>query len=282
VAATFVGLVFLMVTVLWFVEDCEEWWQWLVTAALALCVVAGALTGIARTAGGLLSEAGAGWVGMLLGRAGGASTHQAGPRALADAAVLVLCVVAGLALFRLGAARGELHWALEGLLLALAGVLFGLLPLVPRLSFLRSRRAGKVRGGGSPPAEDDPLVIFVLATCLGLGLSMGVSQGFASVRGRAPREVSLDAWAEGTLVDRPGLPYLRRVTLPLPAVSGPGELRLELELVGCAARLAGARAPLEPGQRSVELQPHHADVTLEPTSQEPATYRLRLVAGGPR
>lgn len=274
VAVTFVGLVLLMASVTWFVEDVEEWWQALVAAALAVAIAAGALTAIGATAGGLLAEAAAGWAGLLRRRAPQAVARDAGPRAAADLVVAAACAAGGALAFRAGAAAGEVHWSVEGLLLVVAGGLFGLGPLVPRAALLLARRRGrpwKVQDDGAGAA--DALIGAALAACLGVGLSMGVADAFASVRRRPPGPLAPGVALEGRLVDRPGLPWPRRASLELPPVQGPG-VRLALELTGCAARLEPG-GPVGPG--TVELRPGQARLVLEPTSDAPAAWRVRLL-----
>jgi hypothetical protein len=185
VAATFVGLVLLSACCLWFVEDVEEWWQALVAGALALALAGLLLWGIAASAGAHLADAAAGWAGLALRRAPRSFSRAAGARALADLLAFAACAAGGLLAFRAGAVRGELHWSIQGLLLVVAGGLFGLVPLAPRLALLRARRAGrawKVVDGDA--TRDDALVAPILAACLGVGLSMGVTDAVAVVRAR--------------------------------------------------------------------------------------------------
>lgn len=185
VAATFVGLVLLSACCLWFVEDVEEWWQALVAGALALGIGALALVGIAASAGAHLADAAAGWAGLALRRAPRSFSRAVGPRALADLLAFAVCAAGGLLAFRAGVVHGELHWSIQGLLLVVAGGLFGLVPLAPRLALLRARRAGRAwKVTDEDAARDDALVAPILAACLGVGLSMGVTDAVAAVRAR--------------------------------------------------------------------------------------------------
>jgi hypothetical protein len=113
-----------------------------------------------------------GWVGLLSGEvpprfAKGAPNAA---KAAAHAVVLVGLLGAGAALFAAGVAQVELQRAIEGLLLALAALVYGLGPLIPRLVYWRRHAAATHH-----EAEDkNPrAAIFMMLAVLGLGLAMG-------------------------------------------------------------------------------------------------------------
>ncbi len=199
------------------VEESSEWWNWPIAFGLALTVTGVALFLIGGAAVYTCVEAALGWTGMLAGYRPEGFDRRAGnrTRAIADLMLFVLCGYLGLRLFRHGAAEGALNWAIEGLFFAGAGVVFGLLPLVPRLYFELSRKGRgaprqprRERGAKRAQAESgddkldrklgDGVVVLVGLAALGIGLSMAVTNTTATLRMRDGRAtLAYGDWADG-------------------------------------------------------------------------------------
>lgn len=113
-----------------------------------------------------------GWVGLLSGEvpprfAKGAPNAA---KAAAHAVVLVGLLGAGAALLQAGVAQVELKRAIQGLLLALAALVYGLAPLIPRLVYWRRHAAAT---HDEPEDKNPRAAIFMILAVLGLGLAMG-------------------------------------------------------------------------------------------------------------
>lgn len=276
IVATTFSLVWLM-SLVTSVAEATEALEVVVNVVLSLVTGVIALGVIGYTAGFVLETTAAGWVGLFTRQVPrpytGRSYNQT--RAIADLVVLVLCVVLGLLLFRHGAAKGYLHWALQGLLLIVAGGVFGLLPLVPRVGIALARR--RMKGWRVVDHEDnEKLLVFVLATMLGVGLSMGVTSAIGAVRARgAKRTVAVGALVEGVVVGRGGSSWPEQVELTLPEAR---TARVELRLLqGCVAALLN-----EHGQVRQKI-PESRDAALSfqvPQDRQPQSYRLRISPTG--
>ena len=182
-----------------------------------------------------------GWVGLLSGEvpprfAKGAPNAA---KAAAHAVVLVGLLGAGAALFAVGVAQVELQRAIEGLLLGLAGLVYGLGPLIPRLVYWR-RHAPATH---QEPEEKNPrAAIFMMLAVLGLGLAMGADTVAWHVRARGGHVVlPYGDWVEGFHTGEGAGP----VTLELrPRRAG----LVRVESYGCRVSdlRTSAGAPVEP------------------------------------
>ncbi len=249
------------------VDSIEAWWHPPLSLGLALGISLFALAGVYAAVDATLSRAAAGWLGMLAGRpAPGFSPGDSnGARALASLSLLLFCTVTGVMLFRHGAGAGAVNWAIEGLFLVAAGLVLGLVPIIPRLYFMRrhasygrgrksagaSRRRGKRNAGArfrftrERDSGDSRVSLFACLAILGIGLSMAVAGTVASLRLRDGRAaLAYGDWAEGCV--EPGGDSFScasdvRLTL-IPAY----DRRLRIEPIGCPIELHtsdGAVAP---------------------------------------
>lgn len=213
------------------------WWQIIISYGLALAVAGLAMGLVLVLVGAHVAATAEAWTALIAGSE--PPRGEAGPGVLAVANLLTwgLTTWAGVARYQAGVHNVELGWAVQGMLLGLAGVVFGLLPAIPRLvtALRRSGAAGdgdpggasgrRPGGRGAPRgarwggasaaggagqsaagrarrAAGEGAAVFVTLAALGLGLSMAVAEVAPALRFRgAERPIPYGDWADGCVDD---------------------------------------------------------------------------------
>jgi len=246
------------------VDIASAWWEWVIGLAIASVVAFFALAIIFAATSSSIGVTAVGWLGIFVGRVPpgfGRGDHNL-QRAIGDLALFAGAAYLGRALYLHGDAEGQLNWALEGLFLIGAGVVFGLLAAIPRLYFATKRGRGEVvaldglrpdRGRRAarrqkarekgrdkqelPAAAEDVAVLITLAM-LGVALSMAVVNSVFKLRTRDGRAtLPYNDWLEGCL-DRDLPECSKDATFSFTARSRD---RVRVEVVGqCASTLRTA------------------------------------------
>ncbi len=210
-AALLLGLMLIKIFFGLAVSETSEVWQAPIAFGLALAATGLGLAMVFVAVRATTSQMAEGWLGMLTGRVPpGHGRDGDGLRGVMALALLAAAAYFGLLLFRKGAREGELNWALEGLFLMASGVVFGLLPAIPRLYFAarggsgggtgkqRRDRPGRGTGGDGGAGRragkgvKDGVTLFVTLAVLGVGL------GLAAI------DITVAARDRGKVVAKPG------------------------------------------------------------------------------
>lgn len=226
IIATTLGLIAIAAFFEVAVEISTAWWEWIIGLTIATVVAFFALGIILVAISSSVGMTAVGWLGIFAGRVPpgfgrGANNLQ---RAIGNLALFGGAVYLGRRLYLHGDAEGELNWALEGLFLMGAGVLFGLLAAVPRLYFATKRGWGEVirldglrpessrraarrqrardegRDKDELPEAAENIAVLITLAMLGVGLSMAVVNSTFMLRTRDGRAtLPYNDWLEGCI-----------------------------------------------------------------------------------
>ncbi|MCC6997975.1 MAG: hypothetical protein IT370_25400 [Deltaproteobacteria bacterium] len=198
-AALLLGLMLIKIFFGLAVSETSAVWQAPIAFGLALAATALGLTMVYAAVRATTSQMAEGWLGLLTGRVPpGYARGGDGLRGVMALALLGAACYFGLLLFRKGAREGELNWALEGLFLMAGGLVFGLLPAIPRLYFAgrgaggtaQQRRDRPGRGSGGDGGKRagkgvrDGVTLFVTLAVLGVGLGLAAIDITVAARDR--------------------------------------------------------------------------------------------------
>lgn len=279
-------------------ESGGVWWMLLIAFGLALAVAAFAMGMVFLLVGSLVAATAEAWAALVGG--GGGREGRPGVLAAANLATLGLALWGGAALYRTGVEAVELGWAVQGVLLGLAGVIFGLLPAIPRVVFAirggrRTAGAHAPRGAaggerrrlaglaGQAGQAGQGAALFVTLATLGVGLSMAVAEVTPPLRFRgAERPIPYGDWARGCVDDDlDGCERSVRLRIVAPRA---GVLRVEDLQAHCDVRVQsgeeGAQAAVgadgETRWRDVQVAAGDVlRVAVDAESSSPCTWSVR-------
>ncbi|MCP4135797.1 MAG: hypothetical protein GY754_32815 [bacterium] len=166
-----------------------------------IIVLAAGVCAVGFTAGLLLQAVSEGWMGMLSGWIPEYFSDRKENVILAwgNIAFALVSISGGVLLFRLGVKSVTQSRALMGLLFVLSGILFGLIPLVPRVYFARKKGKAPIQ----KKSKSFNTAILVAIAVLGIGLSMSVNTFIISYRlSNDTAVMAYGDWIEGETIYR--------------------------------------------------------------------------------
>ena len=190
----FVGVLLISLVGTWLTEEVSEPLERITAVVFSVPWVGAALLLVGGTAGLYLQRVGDGWLGLACGGVppGYEREQDNLPRALGAVLTLLVAVAVGAWLIPLGVGAQEDHWAVQGVILVLGGLITGGLGAVPRWVFGRRGRGRHDERGRVEQVEREGVLLFVLAAALGLGASLAVSEGAHTLRARAAKAAAAE------------------------------------------------------------------------------------------